>query len=63
MPVWVFRDDLPGKSTFYVVPVVFYEHNTTFFNFKDHDRYKITLFSNDTRELLKNASENEYFKK
>jgi poly-gamma-glutamate synthesis protein (capsule biosynthesis protein) len=61
MPAWVFRDDLPGKSTFYIVPVAFYEKNTTFFNFKDHDKYKINLFSTDTREHLKNIKENDFF--
>jgi hypothetical protein len=62
MPAWVFRDDLPGKSTFYIVPVAFYEKNTTFFNFKDHDKYKINLFSTDTREHLKNVKESDFFK-
>lgn len=61
MPSWVFRDDMPGKSTFYVVPVMFYENNSSFFNFKDHDRYKITQFATDTREHLKNVPENTFF--
>ncbi len=62
MPYWVYRDDLPGKSTFYVIPVGFYENNTSHFNFKDHDRYKITQFATDTRELLKGVKESEFFK-
>jgi poly-gamma-glutamate capsule biosynthesis protein CapA/YwtB (metallophosphatase superfamily) len=61
MPSWVFRDDLPGKSTFYVIPVGFYENNSAFFNFTDHDRYKISQFATDTREHLKNVPENDFF--
>jgi poly-gamma-glutamate capsule biosynthesis protein CapA/YwtB (metallophosphatase superfamily) len=63
LPTWVYRDDLPGKSTFYVVPVSLYESNPLLFNFKDHDRYKITQFAEDTRELLKNVKESSYFDK
>jgi hypothetical protein len=62
MPTWVFRDDLPGKSTFYIVPVSFYENNTAFFNLKDYDRYKISQFATNTREHLKNVKENDFFK-
>ncbi len=61
MPDWVYREDLPGKSVFYVVPVGFYENNTLFFNFKDYDRYKISQFATDTRALLKNVKENNFF--
>ncbi|HEX2395820.1 MAG TPA: CapA family protein [Bacteroidales bacterium] len=62
MPAWVYRDDQPGKSTFYVVPVSFYESNASHFNLKDHDRYKISQFATDTRENLKGIKENGYFK-
>jgi poly-gamma-glutamate synthesis protein (capsule biosynthesis protein) len=62
MPTWVFRDDLPGKSNFYIVPVAYYENNTLRFGFKDHDRYKISLFAKDTREHLKNVKESDFFK-
>lgn len=61
MPAWVYRNDLPGKSTFYILPVSFYEKHTTYFNFKDHDKYKISQFADDTREHLKNLKENDYF--
>lgn len=61
MPAWVYRQDLPGKSTFFVVPVSFYENNADTFNFKDHDRYKISQFSSDTREHLKNVKESTFF--
>ncbi len=61
LPTWVFRDDLSGKSTFYIVPVAYYENNTLRFGFRDHDRYKISLFSKDTREHLKNVKESEFF--
>jgi poly-gamma-glutamate synthesis protein (capsule biosynthesis protein) len=60
-PTWVFRDDLSGKSDFYIVPVAYYENNTLRFGFKDHDRYKISLFAKDTREHLKNVKESEFF--
>jgi len=63
MPTWVYRNDLPGKSTFYIVPVSFYENHATYFNFKDHDKYKISQFATDTREHLKNVKENDFFRK
>jgi poly-gamma-glutamate synthesis protein (capsule biosynthesis protein) len=62
MPTWVYRDDLPGKSTFYIVPLSFYENNVSFFDLKDHDRYKISQFATDTREHLKNVPENDFFR-
>lgn len=62
MPTWVYRDDQPGKSSFYIVPVGYYENNNGDFNFSDHDQYKISRFAADTREHLKNVSENVFFK-
>jgi poly-gamma-glutamate capsule biosynthesis protein CapA/YwtB (metallophosphatase superfamily) len=62
LPTWVYREDLPGKSVFYIVPVSYYENNNTSFSFKDHDRYKIALFAKDTREHLKNVKENDFYK-
>ncbi len=61
MPAWVFRDDLPGKSTFYVLPVMFYENNMSFFNFSEHNKTKIRQFASDTRNHLKNINENTFF--
>ena len=62
MPTWVFRDDLPGKSIFHILPVSFYENNVSSFNLKDHDRYKIAQFSGDTREHLKNVKESDFYR-
>jgi poly-gamma-glutamate synthesis protein (capsule biosynthesis protein) len=62
MPTWVFRDDQPGKSTFYVIPVSYYENNAAEFSFKDHDRYKIAVFAEDTRTHLKSIKECVFFK-
>ena len=61
LPTWVHRVDYPGKSTFQVIPVSFYENNTALIRLSDHDRYKISLFANDTREHLKNIKENTFF--
>ncbi len=61
MPTWVYREDQPGKSTFYIIPVSFYENDPALFKLSDHDRYKISLFSSDTREHLKNIKENTFF--
>jgi poly-gamma-glutamate synthesis protein (capsule biosynthesis protein) len=61
LPTWVHRIDHPGKSTFQVIPVSFYENNTALIRLSDHDRYKISLFANDTREHLKNIKENTFF--
>lgn len=63
MPAWVYRDDLPGKSTFYILPVQFYEQNKSFFKFTEHNRSKIALFAGDTRQHLKNVKENDFFLK
>ncbi len=62
LPTWVHRVDYPGKSTFQVIPVSFYENNTALIRLSDHDRYKISLFAKDTREHLKNIKENDFFK-
>jgi poly-gamma-glutamate capsule biosynthesis protein CapA/YwtB (metallophosphatase superfamily) len=62
MPAWVYRKDKPGKSLFYIVPVSYYEQNPGLFNFNEYNRYKISLFSTDTREHLKNVKENSFFK-
>jgi len=61
MPAWVYRNDLPGKSVFQVIPVSLYEKNSTLLNLKDHDRYKISLFTTDTRTHLQHVKENDYF--
>jgi poly-gamma-glutamate capsule biosynthesis protein CapA/YwtB (metallophosphatase superfamily) len=61
LPFWVYRDDLPGKSTFYILPLNFYELNSAFFNLKDYDAYKLTRFAEDTREHLKNIRENLFW--
>jgi poly-gamma-glutamate capsule biosynthesis protein CapA/YwtB (metallophosphatase superfamily) len=61
MPTWVYRNDISGKSVFYILPVSFYENNNTVLELKDHDRYKISQFAADTREHMKNIPENNYF--
>jgi poly-gamma-glutamate synthesis protein (capsule biosynthesis protein) len=62
MPTWTYRDDLPGRSMFYIVPVDYYENNTAFFNFSDHDRYKISQFAADTKAHLGNVKESSFFR-
>ncbi|MBN2611500.1 MAG: CapA family protein [Bacteroidales bacterium] len=61
MPVWVYRKDKNQKSTFYILPVDFYNSNSSFFNLTDHDKYKINLFYNDTRQHLQNIPENRFY--
>jgi poly-gamma-glutamate capsule biosynthesis protein CapA/YwtB (metallophosphatase superfamily) len=61
LPFWVYREDLPGKSTFYILPINFFELNSTFFNLKDFDLYKLTRFAEDTREHMKNLRENLFW--
>lgn len=61
LPTWVYREDLPGKSNFYIVPVALYESDSTLLNLKDYDRYKLSQFATDTREHLKNFPETNYF--
>jgi poly-gamma-glutamate synthesis protein (capsule biosynthesis protein) len=63
MPAWVYRDDLPGKSTFYILPVMFYEYNTSFFKFTEFNKSKIAQFAGDTRQHLNNVKENDFFRK
>jgi poly-gamma-glutamate synthesis protein (capsule biosynthesis protein) len=63
MPAWVYRKDKGTKSTFYIVPVSLWEKDSTVFEFSDSDRLKITRFAKDTREMLGNVRENEYFRK
>lgn len=61
LPTWVYREDLPGKSTFYVVPVDFFKSNASLFKLQEHDRYKISQYASDTREHLKNVRESNFF--
>jgi poly-gamma-glutamate capsule biosynthesis protein CapA/YwtB (metallophosphatase superfamily) len=61
MPTWVYRKDKGTKSTFYIVPVSLWEKDSTLFDFSDADRSKITRFAKDTREMLQNVRENDYF--
>jgi poly-gamma-glutamate synthesis protein (capsule biosynthesis protein) len=60
LPYWVYRADYSGKSTFYVLPVDYYEKYTVP-ELQDYDRYKITRFAEDTREHMKNIPERRFF--
>jgi poly-gamma-glutamate capsule biosynthesis protein CapA/YwtB (metallophosphatase superfamily) len=62
LPTWVYREDNKDNFIFYITPVMLYYENESFFNFSDHDKYKITRFYNDTKGLLKNISESQFFK-
>jgi poly-gamma-glutamate capsule biosynthesis protein CapA/YwtB (metallophosphatase superfamily) len=62
LPYWVYRVDLTGKSTFYVLPVDLYFNNEAFFNLSYDDKHKITRFSEDTRKHLQGVPENGFFK-
>ncbi|MBN2275078.1 MAG: CapA family protein [Bacteroidales bacterium] len=62
MPYWVYRADLTGKSTFYVLPVDLYSQNEDHFNLLDHNQYKITRFYEDTRQHLKGIPESPFFR-
>ncbi len=61
LPYWVYREDLPEKSIFYVLPVRFFENNEILFNLKDYDLYKLTRFANDTRKHLGGIPESNFF--
>ncbi len=64
MPTWVYRDDaVAGKPVFYIIPVGIYDKDPGVLNLKEIDRYKLSLFSSDTRTHLKNAKENGFFNK
>jgi poly-gamma-glutamate synthesis protein (capsule biosynthesis protein) len=62
LPTWVYREDIKDDFTFYIIPVMLYYENESFFNFTDHDKYKINRFYNDTRGILKNIPESQFFK-
>lgn len=64
LPYWVWRDDsMPGKSTFYVLPVAKYEAGMEQYPLSPSDQIRIQRFANDTREHLKIAVESDYYKK
>jgi len=63
LPYWVYREDASGRSTFFVLPVGYYEKNSDSLILKDYDRYKIARFSEDTREHLRNVPENRFYNK
>lgn len=62
LPSWVYREDKKDNSSFYIIPVTLYSENESFFDFSDHDRYKINRFYNDTRDLLYNMPESMYYR-
>ena len=62
LPFWVYRVDLTGKPTFYVLPVDLYYQNESYFNMLEHDQYKINRFYEETREHLKGIPESTFFK-
>jgi poly-gamma-glutamate capsule biosynthesis protein CapA/YwtB (metallophosphatase superfamily) len=61
LPSWVYREDKKDNSSFYIIPARLYSENESFFNFSDHDRYKITRFYNDTKGLLYDIPESKYY--
>jgi len=61
LPYWVYRVDVTGLSTFYVLPVDLYFRNEDRFRLMEHDRYKISRFYEDTREHLKGTPESGFF--
>jgi poly-gamma-glutamate capsule biosynthesis protein CapA/YwtB (metallophosphatase superfamily) len=61
LPAWVYKEYNKGDINFYIIPVMLYYENESFFNFSDHDKYKINRFYNDTKGLLKNISESQFF--
>jgi poly-gamma-glutamate capsule biosynthesis protein CapA/YwtB (metallophosphatase superfamily) len=61
LPAWVYRENNKGNFTFYITPVKLYFENESFFNLSDHDKYKINRFYNDTKGLLKNIPESEFY--
>ena len=62
LPTWVYREDRNDRSSFYIIPVKLFSENESFFDFSDHDRYKINRFYNDSRGLLHNIPESNYYK-
>jgi poly-gamma-glutamate synthesis protein (capsule biosynthesis protein) len=61
LPTWVYREDLPTRSVFYVVPITAYENDSTLMQLNDYDFFKLSQFASDIREHLKNFPETNYF--
>ncbi len=61
LPAWVYREDLQEKSIFYIIPTSMYFNNEAFFNISDNDKYRINRFYRDTKQLLKNIPEDNYY--
>lgn len=64
LPYWVYREKVAEeKYTFYVVPVAKYENNPDILDFNDNDLYRFNRYKNDTRILLKEARESDFYMK
>lgn len=61
LPVWVFRNDAAALPAFHIIPVGLYEQEPDRFPFREHDHYKIRVFSTDTRKQLINVPENAFY--
>ncbi len=57
IPTWVYREDVPGKPVFYIVPVNVYEKNGELIRLNESDRQKLSRFAEDTRVHLENVPE------
>ena len=61
MPFWVFKGTLNNKYQYYAIPVQLYLKDSLTFSIPDTDRIKINQFYNDTKMLLNNVPENNFF--
>jgi poly-gamma-glutamate synthesis protein (capsule biosynthesis protein) len=61
LPYWVYREDTARKSSFFVLPVPYFERNESPFGLAAYDRYKLTRFADDTRSHLKGIPEGTFY--
>jgi poly-gamma-glutamate capsule biosynthesis protein CapA/YwtB (metallophosphatase superfamily) len=60
--VWVYSEDKTDNSRFYILPVDLFNENEQIFGMSDTDKQKIEKFYNDTRDLLKNIPQSQFYK-
>jgi hypothetical protein len=63
LPYWVWRKDLSGKSTFFVLPVSKWENDTASFELTKDDIFRLKRYAADTRQHMDGCKESGFYNK
>ncbi len=61
MPTWTYKGRYQGHYNYYIIPVSMWEKNPDFFGLSKTDSIKISQFAKDSRLLLNNIKETQFY--